>query len=216
VPSGALRIISSGVQAHSEPSSYSPVTRSLPDGASVTATEIVYGQDWIVGDQSVYAADQGWHDKWYRLAEGDYVYYAWVFASLQGEAQPWDVLAADRWVEVDTKTQTLRAGSGGTEFFHASITSGKPSTATPTGSFAVYTRLENETMESFVPGDSYHVENVLFTQYFVGGVALHLNYWQPNEVFGGYSTSHGCVGLQVHDAQWMWLFGSLGMPVTVR
>lgn len=216
VPAGPARIIGAGVQAHSEPTSWSAITRSLSEGASVTPTEIVYGQDWILGDQALYTADQGWHDKWYRLAEGDYVYYAWVYVSLEGEAQPWDVPAADRWVEVDTATQTLRAGAGDTEYFHTGITSGKPSTATPAGSWAVYTRLENETMQSNNLADSYYVENVLFTQYIIGGIALHLNYWQPNEVFGGYSTSHGCVGLQIHDAQWMWLFGSLGMPVTVR
>ncbi len=216
VPSGAARIIGTGVQAHSEPASYSAVTRSLPDGTAVTPTEIVYGQNWVVGDQALYAADQGWQDKWYRLAEGDYVYYAWVYVQFEGETQPWDVPAAGRWVDVDTTAQTLTAGAGDTTFFHAAITSGKPSTETPAGSWAVYTRIENETMQSNNLADSYYVENVLYTQYIIGGIALHLNYWQPNEVFGGYTTSHGCVGLKIHDAQWMWLFGSLDMPVTVR
>lgn len=215
VPVGDVRIIGTGVQAHTQPAAYSTVTRTLSDGASVTATGIVSGQNWIVGDQALYAADQGWHDKWYLLAEGDYVYYAWVYVPLPGETQPWDVQTTDRWVSVDTTTQTLTAGAGGQTVFQTGITSGKPETATPSGAFNVYTRLENETMQSNNLADSYYVENVLYTQYIYGGIALHLNYWQPNEVFGGYSTSHGCVGLQIHDAQWMWLFGSIGMPATV-
>ena len=57
------------------------------------------------------------------------------------------------------------------------------------------------------PAEEYHVKNVLYIQYFDrAGCALHLNYWQPDSVFGAYPTSHGCVGLRLHDAQWLWLF----------
>ena len=63
----------------------------------------------------------------------------------------------------------------------------------------------------------YDVERVLFTQYFDrGGNALHLNYWRPDAVFGATPTSHGCVGIQLHDAQYFWLFGEPGMRVEVH
>ena len=63
----------------------------------------------------------------------------------------------------------------------------------------------------------YDVERVLFTQYYdQKGDALHLNYWRPKEVFGQTATSHGCVGMQLHDAQWFWLFGAAGMRVEIH
>ena len=63
----------------------------------------------------------------------------------------------------------------------------------------------------------YDVERVLFTQYYDrSGDALHLNYWRPKQVFGHTATSHGCVGMQLHDAQWFWLFGAPGMRVEIH
>jgi hypothetical protein len=208
-------IIGTGVVAHAQPYSWSAVTRSLAPGESVGLSAVVPGENWIVGDQTFYVPDQGWQDKWYQLDQGDYVYYAWVYLALPGEVQPWDVPAEGRSVRVDTTTQQVTALSAGSVIFQTGITSGKPGTATGAGDFNVNTRLESEIMQSSTPGDSYYVERILFTQYFYGGIALHLNYWQPNDVFGGYATSHGCVGLRIHDAQWMWLFGSVGMPVSV-
>jgi lipoprotein-anchoring transpeptidase ErfK/SrfK len=64
---------------------------------------------------------------------------------------------------------------------------------------------------------TYDVERVLFTQYFdQKGNALHLNYWRPDDVFGNTATSHGCVGMQLHDAQYFWLFGEPGMRVEIH
>jgi hypothetical protein len=63
----------------------------------------------------------------------------------------------------------------------------------------------------------YDVERVLFTQYYTRmGDALHLNYWRPDSVFGNTPTSHGCVGMQLHAAQYFWLFGEPGMRVEIH
>ena len=64
---------------------------------------------------------------------------------------------------------------------------------------------------------TYDVERVLFTQYFdQQGNALHLNYWRPHSVFGSTATSHGCVGMELHEAQYFWLFGAPGMRVEIH
>ena len=63
----------------------------------------------------------------------------------------------------------------------------------------------------------YDVERVLFTQYFDrSGNALHLNYWRPHSVFGNSRTSHGCIGLELHEAQFLWLFAEAGMRVEIH
>jgi hypothetical protein len=67
------------------------------------------------------------------------------------------------------------------------------------------------------PAEAYNVKNVLYTQYFDSlGDALHLNYWQPDGVFGSARTSHGCVGLYIHDAQWLWLFTQGGVRLEIH
>ncbi|MSQ61949.1 MAG: hypothetical protein EXR43_05160 [Dehalococcoidia bacterium] len=104
------------------------------------------------------------------------------------------------------------------------ISTGYGQFATPTGEFAVYSwgRTVSAHMTSSGAGfddsvEPYDVQRVLFTQYFaVGGFAFHLNYWQPDWVFGAAPSSHGCVGMQLHDAQYLWLFGYAGMGVVVR
>ena len=45
---------------------------------------------------------------------------------------------------------------------------------------------------------------------------LHLNYWRPSNVFVSLRTSHGCIGLEVHEAQYLWLFASPGMRVEIH
>jgi len=109
-----------------------------------------------------------------------------------------------------------------TVVYTAPVTTGKDGFETPTGHWRVNYQVPNETMTSAQaginnPAEKYDVRNVLFTQYFDGfGDALHLNYWQPAGVFGSTPTSHGCVGLYLRDAQYLWMFGQPGMRVEIN
>jgi hypothetical protein len=103
------------------------------------------------------------------------------------------------------------------------MSSGQAPFKTPVGNFAVEPdgRIAVERMTATQAGydpaqAQYDVERVLFTQYFdQAGHALHLNYWRPHAVFGRTPTSHGCVGLELHEAQYFWLFGKAGMRVQI-
>jgi lipoprotein-anchoring transpeptidase ErfK/SrfK len=108
--------------------------------------------------------------------------------------------------------------------FTAPISSGEAAFPTPQGSFAIEPdgRIAVERMTAsqagYDPGQAqYNVERVLFTQYFdQSGNALHLNYWRPHFVFGSRATSHGCVGLELHEAQYFWLFAKAGTRVEIH
>jgi lipoprotein-anchoring transpeptidase ErfK/SrfK len=66
------------------------------------------------------------------------------------------------------------------------------------------------------PG-GYYLPGVLYTQYFDGiGDALHYNYWSPTSAFGGYPTSHGCVGMPLATARFFWNFATYGTPVRIH
>ncbi len=219
---GAAFVVGEGVALRSAPStSTGQILRRLGNLEEVQLLGAVKGERFVVGDQDWPMAYQSWTDTWYRV-EGGFIYSAFVFVPRGGESSPF-ARGGARTIEVDIRTQTLRALIGGQVIFTAAVTTGKPGFDTPTGRFTVgsWGRVANETMTSGQaaitdPAEAYNVKNVLYTQYFDGeGNALHLNYWQPESVFGAARTSHGCVGLLIHDAQWLWFFAQGGVTLTI-
>lgn len=130
--------------------------------------------------------------------------------------------AGERWAYVSLSRQQAIAMVDDTPVYIALATTGKPGFETPRGSFNIVRRVYNETMDSLtigLPRDSpegYYLEDILFTQYFDWqGDAFHLNYWQPDSVFGRTPTSHGCVGLRYADAEFFWYFLQMGSQVVI-
>jgi lipoprotein-anchoring transpeptidase ErfK/SrfK len=127
----------------------------------------------------------------------------------------------ERWIAVNLSTQRAVAFVGAQPVRVALVTTGMPDWETPTGDFRIYRRVEDETMDSVglgIPIDSpegWYVDNVLFTQYFYGGITLHYNYWRPQSYFGNIPSSHGCVGLGYSDANFFWDFADIGTRVVV-
>jgi hypothetical protein len=137
--------------------------------------------------------------------------------------RPATVRPGIHWVDVNLSRQWVSAVDGDTPVYGAPCTSGKAGFGTPTGTFGIFSRVFNETMDSATTGiprgsaEGYFLKDIFFTQYFAnGGYALHTNYWQPASVFGRYPTSHGCVGLRYADAQFLWTFAGFGTPVYIH
>ncbi|MGI8550868.1 MAG: L,D-transpeptidase family protein [Dehalococcoidia bacterium] len=196
---------------------------TLIDRQPIVILAEVRGQRWVVGDQTWAMAIQEWSNLWYQI-EGGYVYAGFVYIPRSGELEQIAARNATRWIDVDMASETARAMIGDRVIYTAAVTTGKPGYETPGGDHLIpsWGRKFNETMTSSQAGiqdqrEQYNVHNVLYTQYFDdGGDALHLNYWQPEGVFGRQQTSHGCVGLLLHDAQFMWLFAGPGTRVRIH
>ncbi len=128
----------------------------------------------------------------------------------------------EHWIEVNLATQRAIGFVGAQPVHLALVTTGAPGWETPTGEFQIYMRIENETMDSLtigIPRDDpwgYYLEDVYFTQYFVGGIALHYNYWRDDSYFGNVPSSHGCVGMRYDDAKFFWDFATTGTRVIVH
>lgn len=146
--------------------------------------------------------------RWYRVGDGRYVAAAYVepFAA----PEPPETFEG-RWVDVNLSTFYATAYEGDTPVYSALITAGRGD-RTPRGTFWIFYRVRNETMDSATVGipegdpEYYYLENVEYTQYFKkGGFALHGNYWTPPDQFGAFS-SNGCIGLMNDDAAWFWDF----------
>jgi lipoprotein-anchoring transpeptidase ErfK/SrfK len=199
--------------------------KTVPDHTAVVIAEAVQGENWLVGTQTWVAAPPAWTRTWFRLTDGTFVYAAFVFILQPGETSPLaDHGSAEKWVDVNVTTQTATAMAGDRAVYSAPVSTGSPSFPSPLGTHRIEDdgRLAVERMTASQAGYTsaqarYDVERVLFTQYYDRtGNALHLNYWRPAEVFGRTATSHGCIGMQLHDAQYFWLFGEPGMRVEIH
>jgi lipoprotein-anchoring transpeptidase ErfK/SrfK len=146
-----------------------------------------------------------------------------VRADQMAIAVPLDVKPDEHWVDVNLSQEVTVAMDGSTPVRVIYVTTGMPGWETPTGTYHVINRVEDETMKSSSLGipidspDGYDLEHVMYTQYFTNmGHALHDNYWRPTSVFGSQATSHGCVGMQIDDAHFLWNFLSYGSRIVIH
>ena len=203
-------VIGGEVRTRSQASTTSDQVGTLPDKSKVQIAQRVQGENWLVGTQTWSMVVPSWAREWFKLSDGSFVYGAFVFILQPGEVSPLEKTpdGVEKWIDVDIARQTARAMVGDRAVFTAPISSGAAPFDTPKGKFAVEPdgRIAVERMTATQAGydaaqAQYNVERVLYTQYFdQKGNALHLNYWRPHSVFGRQATSHGCVGLELHES----------------
>jgi lipoprotein-anchoring transpeptidase ErfK/SrfK len=223
---GGAVVVGGVVRTRADPSTTSEHIGTVADRQELQIVEKVQGENWLVGSQTWVATPASWTRDWYRLADGSYVYGAFVFVLGEGEVSPMTPAppGQEKWIDVNLSTQRARAMIGDRSVFETPISSGEPAFPSKVGSFAIEPdgRLAVERMTSSQAGyqasqTQYDVERVLFTQYFDReGNALHLNYWRPSSVFGRTPTSHGCIGIELHGAQYFWLFATAGTRVEIH
>ena len=114
-----------------------------------------------------------------------------------------------RWIEINLSSQRLIAWEGKTPVYAILISTGKDSTPTRPGVFAIQTRDRYARMK----GDGYDVPDVPYTMYYDGGYAIHGAYWHHRF---GTPVSHGCTNVAVNHARWLFHWASIGTPVVVR
>ncbi|HVV66629.1 MAG TPA: L,D-transpeptidase [Candidatus Saccharimonadales bacterium] len=91
---------------------------------------------------------------------------------------------------------------------------GAPDTPTPLGEFHVYAKFSVQDMSGTnLNGTKYFQPKVPWVSYFYEGSAVHGVYWHPLSWFGNINSSHGCVGLPVDQAQWVYNWDSIGTTV---
>ncbi len=118
--------------------------------------------------------------------------------------------AFDKLLEADVTTKTLYAYQNGQLVQTFPASTGKASTPTPLGEFHIWSKLAKRTMR----GPGYVQPNVPYVSYFDhSGDAVHGVYWRPASVFGAINTSHGCVGLKVDQAKWVYDWAPIGTTI---
>jgi hypothetical protein len=130
-------------------------------------------------------------------------------------APDWSPAIWQRRVDVDLSAQQLTAYEADMPVYHAPVATGKDGFNTPTGTFAIYSKYRMETMTGSAGGETWYVPSIPWVQYIVGGVAFHGTYWHDR--WGtGFRLSHGCVNLNIDDAQWLYEWADIGTEVDIH
>ncbi|MBZ0291916.1 MAG: L,D-transpeptidase [Anaerolineae bacterium] len=138
--------------------------------------------------------------RWYQIGEDQWVHQFDV-AKITPIERPEEV-DTDKWVGIDLYEQTLIAYEGETPVFSTLISSGLKDWGTNEGLFHVYLRYPRTSMSgAYQQPDFYYLQEVPWTMYFDGDIALHGTYWHDGF---GYRASHGCVNASITDAHWMY------------
>lgn len=138
--------------------------------------------------------------RWYQVGPGQWIHQFNV-AKVTPIAKP-EGVETHKWVAVDLYEQTLVAYEDDKPVFSTLISSGLKEWGTNEGLFNVYLRYERTTMSGAEQAsDFYSLQEVPWTMYFDGDIALHGTYWHDGF---GYRHSHGCVNMSITDSKWIY------------
>jgi LysM repeat protein len=121
----------------------------------------------------------------------------------RGDADWQDELTGEKWIDIDLSEQRLIAYQGDTVVRVFSISSGKSSTPTVTGSFRIWAKVDMQDMSggSREAGTYYYQPDVPWVQYFYEDYAIHGAYWHNSF---GQPIGHGCINMRVDESEWLY------------
>jgi lipoprotein-anchoring transpeptidase ErfK/SrfK len=152
------------------------------------------GESVTINGATYDETDDGW---WMKAAEG---------TKTKPGDPPKDLKTGEKWVDVNTTTQTLVAYEGNKPVFATAVSTGlvdkedkEKDHHTPPGTFRIREKHIAATMDGDVASDGpYSIEDVPWIMYFNGSYALHGAFWHNNF---GKTKSHGCVNMAPQDAK---------------
>lgn len=125
-----------------------------------------------------------------------------------------DSSSSNKWIDIDLSEQRVYMKEGTSTIGSFLISSGKWA-PTPTGEFAIWTKLRYTRMTggSKALGTYYDLPNVPYTMYYYKGYGLHGAYWHNNF---GQPMSHGCVNMRPEEAGIIFNWAEVGTKVVVH
>ncbi|MEL6151118.1 MAG: L,D-transpeptidase [Chloroflexota bacterium] len=138
---------------------------------------------------------------WYKVGNNAWVHQFNV--SVHAPIEKPETVATERWVTVDLYEQVLTAYEDDDPVFTTLVSTGLPWWGTREGSFNVTWMFQRDDMTQDLPGDFYYLQEVPWTAFFDGGIALHGTFWHDGF---GFPQSHGCVNMSITDAHWLFKF----------
>ncbi len=168
---------------------------NTPGGPEVASNPFLYRYSRV----NIYSTVEVDGYNWYQIGTNQWVHQFKV-AKLLPVEKPEEV-DTHKWVSVDLYEQVAIAYEGDKPVFATLISSGLEEWPTNEGVFHVYVRFPRTLMSgAYNQPDFYYLEEVPWTMYFDGDIALHGAYWHDGF---GYRKSHGCVNMTITDAHWL-------------
>lgn len=120
----------------------------------------------------------------------------------------------DKWIAVDLTSKVLYAYENTKLVNTFLISGGAPGTPTVEGTYKIYTKLASQDMSGpNADGTRYSQPDVPYVNYFYADYAIHGVYWRPDSYLGNINASHGCVGMNVTQAGWLYNWAPVGTTV---
>lgn len=178
---------------------------------------IAGGLSWIQPNQLKFSPIGSWDyetEVHIRLKKGPHGARGVGGGFVEGDFESFFVTIPYKLIDVNLSTQSLVAYEAGQPVFSCLLSSGKPGYDTPTGEFRIYAKQRFADMENTpdMP-ERYFVKDVPFVNWIRSSVAIHGVYWHSN--FGNVM-SHGCIGVSVSNAAWIYNWAPVGTPVIVH
>ena len=179
----------------------------ITDTAGKVLREEAAGQSGReLGDASNIASDFA-----AQLADGNAIY------ALPVNEVPVATVSIARRIEVDLGDQRAYLFENGNVVQSYAISSGLPSTPTPTGNFRVYAHTAEQDLGALcydpTRTDSYCTKDVKWLTWFAPDIAFHATYWHNNF---GTRMSHGCVNMPTNVAEFVYRWAPVGTEVWVH
>ncbi len=114
-----------------------------------------------------------------------------------------------RWIQINLSKQRLIAWEGKTPVHAVTISTGKKSTPTLSGTFKIQSKHRKIRMQ----GDDYDIPNVPYAMFYDGNYGIHGADWHRRF---GTPVSHGCVNVAVDHAKWLFNWASVGTAVVIQ
>ena len=114
-----------------------------------------------------------------------------------------------RWLEINLTTQKLTAWQGDQRVFNINVSTGKPSTPTLIGLFAI----KSKQLAGRMRGNDYDVANVPYIMYYYRDYAIHGAYWH-NQF--GTAVSRGCINVAIFDAKRLFEWTTIKTAVVIH
>jgi lipoprotein-anchoring transpeptidase ErfK/SrfK len=118
-------------------------------------------------------------------------------------------VADDRWIDLDLSEQRVTVYEDRKPVYQTLVSTGLPSTPTPTGQFRIWIKLRYDDMS----GPDYYLEDVPYVMYFYQGYGFHGVWWHGNF---GTPMSHGCVNLPNGADEWLFEWADVGTLVNIH
>jgi uncharacterized protein YraI len=191
-------------------------------------------------DVSVYATVSGqvvWGaiSNWYRISSLSssprYIYSGLVSATTSTSGGSPTPTAAGKEIIVSLSRQWVWAYQNGVEVYNSPVMTGRPTLATPTGTYHVFLKLHPTTFTSPWPYGSPYWYPPTYINYALawraGGFFLHdswwhsvygpeTNGWHYDPQFGWQWGTHGCIAMPLNAAAWLYYWAPIGTLVQVN